>query len=168
MVTLSSLDERVEHALRERDMSWPEPPRPAGNYVPVVIEAGLVFVSAQFPLRADGPAYVGAIGAELDIEDGRRAAELAALNVLAQLRTALGSFDRLGRLLRVEGHLACDPGFDDAPLILDAASDFFVAALGDKGVHTRSAFTHRGLPRGLPVELVVTASLQTPTGGAPA
>ena len=80
--------------------------------------------------------------------------------MLAQIRAALGSFERLEQLARVEGHVASAPGWNNAPRVLDGASDLFVAVLGERGRHTRTAFTPASLPLNLAVELTVTASIK--------
>ena len=102
-------------------------------------------VSAQLPIENGAARYTGRVGAELTEEQGYAAA-LAALNVLAQIKAALGSLDQLHQLVRVEGHVASAPGWDNAPKVLDGASDLFAAVLGERGRHTRAAFTPAQLP----------------------
>src|SRR5262245_32200453 len=96
----------VEERLKELGLQLPLPPKPAGNYSASMRAGGLLFLSAQLPIENGELRYTGRVGAELTEEDGYAAARLAALNVLAQIRTALGGFDRLKTLLRVEGHVA--------------------------------------------------------------
>lgn len=153
----SSFDGMVSQRLMEVGIVLPQPPDPVGSYVAAREEAGWVYLSGQFPLLDGSPLFKGAVGGNLTIEDGRDAARLAALNVLAQLRRALGTFDRLAGLARVEGHVACAPGFTDVPMVLDAASALFRTVLGDRGEHARTAFCHAALPLDMPVELVVVA-----------
>ena len=90
---------------------------------------------------------------------GYEAARLAALNVLAQIHAALGGFDRLTAILRVEGHVASAPSFNGQPRVLDGASDLFAAVLGERGRHTRTAFSPNKLPWDLSIELVVTCAI---------
>ena len=105
------------------------PPAPAGAYQAVVVHNGLGFVSAQFPFREGRLVYAGRVGAELTEEEGRAAAELAALNVLAQIEAALGSLDRVATLLRVEGHVASVAGWHGHPRVLDGASETYTGEI---------------------------------------
>jgi len=148
---------KIEQRLRELGIQLPEPPQPAGNYQPWVLTGNLLFLSGQFPIENGQLRYTGQVGAELTEEQGYAAARLAALNVLAQIHAALGGFERLETLLRVEGHIASAPGWTNAPKVLNGASDLFAAVLGKRGRHTRTAFIPGRLPLNLSVELVVTA-----------
>ncbi len=150
----------IERRLRDLGIVLPEPPRPAGHYRPWVRHGELLFVAAQLPIENGVPRYPGRVGAELTEEQGVAAARLAGLNVLAQLRAALGDLERLATLLRVEGHVAAAPGWNRAPAVLDGASDLFVAVLGERGQHARSAFVPPRLPLDHSVELVVTAAVR--------
>ena len=149
----------VEAKLLELGLQLPPAPKPAGNYLATIQFGNLLFISGQFPIENGKPRYTGRIGAELTEEAGYAAARLAALNVLAQIRAALGSFDRLQALLRVEGHVAAAPAWHNTPKVLDGASDLFAAVLGERGRHTRAAFHAARLPWNLAVELVVTAAV---------
>jgi enamine deaminase RidA (YjgF/YER057c/UK114 family) len=150
----------IELRLQELGLTLPTPPKPAGNYQPWLVTGNLLFLSGQFPIKDGQLRYTGQVGAELTEADGYAAARLAALNVLAQIHAALGGFDRLKTLLRVEGHAASAPDWNNAPKVLDGASDLFVAVLGERGRHTRAAFTPPRLPLNLAVELVVTAVIR--------
>jgi enamine deaminase RidA (YjgF/YER057c/UK114 family) len=147
----------VESRLAELGLELPPAPKPAGKYAATVRAGNLLFVSGQFPIQNGAGRYFGRVGAELSEAGGYAAARLAALNVLAQIRAALGDFDHLEQLIRVEGHVASAPGWNNAPKVLDGASDLFVAVLGERGRHTRTAFTPASLPLNLAVELVVIA-----------
>src|SRR5262245_43880173 len=135
-----------EEKLQELGLTLPSPARPAGNYVPFARTAGLLFISGQLPIESGLLRYVGRVGAELTEVEGYAAARLAALNVLSQINRALNGFDRLVQLLRVEGHVASAPGFYQQPKVLDGASDLFAAVLGERGLHTRTAFAPERLP----------------------
>jgi enamine deaminase RidA (YjgF/YER057c/UK114 family) len=150
----------IEERLKELGLELPAPPKPAGGYQAWRRSGSLLFLSGQFPIRNDRREFIGRIGVELTEEEGRAAAQLAALNVLAQIQSALNGFDRLETLLRVEGHVASGAGWNNAPTVLDAASNLLVAALGERGCHTRTAFTPERLPFNLPIELVVTAAMR--------
>jgi enamine deaminase RidA (YjgF/YER057c/UK114 family) len=151
----------IEERLRDLRLTLPSPPAPGGGYVATTVFHNLLFISGQFPIEQGQLRYTGRVGAELTEEEGRLAARLAALNVLAQIRHALGGFDRLESLLRVEGHVASAPGWNQAPRVLDAASELFVAVLGERGRHARAAFTPAQLPLDLAVELVTVAAIRS-------
>ncbi|HSS05879.1 MAG TPA: RidA family protein, partial [Rhodanobacteraceae bacterium] len=149
-----------EQRLAKLGFELPEAPRALGSYRPAVLAGGLLFISGQLPMSNGKLAYIGRVGAELSEADGRAAAQLAALNVLAQIRAALGGFDRLLTLLRVEGHVSSAPGYFDQPRVIDAASELFSEVLGDKGAHSRAAFAPPALPRNAAIELVVIAAVE--------
>jgi enamine deaminase RidA (YjgF/YER057c/UK114 family) len=148
-----------EQKLKELGLRLPSPSRPAGNYVAFVETGNLLFISGQFPIENGTPRYTGRVGAELTEEQGYAAARLAGLNVLAQIKTALGGFERLAHLVRVEGHVASAPGWNNQPRVLDGASDLFAAVLGERGRHARTAFAPERLPWDLTIELVVIAAI---------
>jgi enamine deaminase RidA (YjgF/YER057c/UK114 family) len=150
----------TDHRLAEQGIELPKAPEPLGAYRAVVQAGSLLFLSGQLPLEDGAIRYKGRVGAELTLEEGRAAAELAALNVLAQIRRHLGGFDRLLQIVRLEGHVASAPGFYDQPRVLDAASELISRALGEKAGHARSAFAASHLPANAAVELVVTAEIQ--------
>jgi enamine deaminase RidA (YjgF/YER057c/UK114 family) len=149
----------VEQRLHELGLVLPSPPKPAGNYQPWMIAHNLLFIAAQLPIENGEVRYLGQIGAELTEEQGYAAARLSGLNVLAQIHSALGGFDRLQSLVRVEGHVASAPGWTNVPKVLDGASDLFMAVLGERGRHARAAFCPARLPLNLSIELVVTAAI---------
>jgi enamine deaminase RidA (YjgF/YER057c/UK114 family) len=151
----------VRERLADLGFVLPTPPKPAGSYRPAVIAHGFLFLSGQFPYASGELKYRGRVGAELTEAEGGAAARLAALNVLAQIDAALGGFERLATLVRVEGYVSSAPGWTDQPRVLDYASELFTAVLGERGAHTRSALGPSRLPLDAAVKLVVTASLAT-------
>jgi enamine deaminase RidA (YjgF/YER057c/UK114 family) len=146
----------VRAALRARGLTLPDPPAPAGGYERVRLVRGMGVLSGQFPLRDGRLGFIGRVGAELTEAEGHAAAELAALNVLAQLDAALRGFSRLAGLLRVDGYVASAEGWVRQPAVLDGASALLVAALGERGRHARAALGVPRLPLDAPVELVVS------------
>lgn len=148
----------VRRRLAGLGLALPDPPRPAGAYEPWMRAGDLVFVSGQFPLADGVLALRGRLGGELTTAQGRQAARLGALNVLAQLDDALGSLDRLASIVRLDGHIACVPGWNEHPAVLDGASALLHEVLGEAAGHARTAFGHPELPLGAPVELVVVAA----------
>ncbi|WP_321960285.1 RidA family protein [Paraburkholderia sp. J7] len=149
----------VEQKLADLGLALPAAPQPLGNYTAASEAGNLLFISGQGPLADGKLRWTGRVGAELTLEQGREAAQLTALNVLAQIKRHLGGFERLHHIVRMEGHVSSAEGFLDQPAVLDAASDLFAATLGEKAGHARSAFSHSQLPLNLPVELVVIAQI---------
>lgn len=149
----------ISARLAQLGLTLPPPPAVGGAYVPARIAGSLLYISGQFPIRDGRAAFVGRIGAELTLDDGRAAARLAALNVLAQIDAALGGFERLRGLVRLDGHLLTAPGFTDHPRVLDGASELLNAVLAERGRHARTIFGPATLPWNMPVELVVVADV---------
>jgi enamine deaminase RidA (YjgF/YER057c/UK114 family) len=128
-----------------------------GAYERGIVYRGVGFLSGQFPLRDGKLVLSGRVGAELSLEEGRQAAEIAALNVIAQIKAVLGGdLAHLETLLRVDGHVASAPDFVGQPTVLDGASEAFRRLLGERGRHTRTAFAAPRLPLDAPIELAVT------------
>jgi enamine deaminase RidA (YjgF/YER057c/UK114 family) len=150
----------VADRLTKLGLHLPTAPPAAGRYRPWIISGDLLFISGQLPLINGQLTYRGRVGGELSEREGCEACRLAALNVLAQINAALGGFERLISLVRVEGHVSSVPGWFQQPRLLDAASDLFREVLGPKGEHARAAFAAPSLPLNAPVELVVTAAVE--------
>lgn len=142
-----------EIRLKGLGLVLPEAPNPVANYVPALQSGSLLFISGQISKGGDGAVISGALGADLGVDDGRRAAELCALNILAQAKAVLGSLDAIAQVLRLTGFVAAAPGFTDHPKVINGASDLLVAVLGDSGRHTRSAVGVASLPLGAAVEI---------------
>ena len=145
--------DECETRLAGLGLTLPEAPKAAGNYVPFHIHNGLLFVAGQLPRGAGGAVMTGRLGEGATIEDGRKAAELACLNILAQAKAALGSLDRIAQVLRLTGYVNATPGFADHPAVMNGASDLLVAVLGDRGRHTRVAVGVASLPANAVIEI---------------
>jgi enamine deaminase RidA (YjgF/YER057c/UK114 family) len=144
----------ISARLKELSITLPDAPAPAANYVPTVLSGRLLFVAGQITLQDGKPQFIGKLGREFNIEQGQQAARLCALNVLAQVARALdGNLERVVRCVRVGGFVNCTPEFNDHPLVVNGASDFFVDVLGDAGRHARSAVGCASLPRGVATEV---------------
>lgn len=149
-------DVSVEQRLAGLGLELPGAPAPLGSYERGVVLRDVGYLSGQLPLRDGRLAFAGRVGRDLTEAQAREAAQLAALNALAQIRALLGSFTGLERLVRVDGYVAGADGWFDAPRVLDGASALFLDALGERGRHARTAFVVPRLPLDAPVELVVT------------
>ncbi len=144
----------VEQRLKELGLELPPPPPPAGNYVPGVISGNLLFMSGCGPRRADGGYLKGKVGAELSLEQGYESARLVALNMLANIKSVLGSLDRVERVVKTLGMVNCTSEFGDTPKVINGFSDLFVELLGaERGRGARSAVGMMALPAQIPVEV---------------
>lgn len=131
-------------------------PVPLGAYVAVALRGQTGHVSGQFPLCHGEVVLPGKLGAPLTVAQGQQAARIAALNVLGQIRKAMdGDLSRI-ELCRVDGFIACAPGFLELPAVLDGASETFVEILGERGKHARGVFPVSHLPRDMAIELMVS------------
>jgi enamine deaminase RidA (YjgF/YER057c/UK114 family) len=144
---------KVEARLAELGIVLPEAPNPVANYVPSFLAGNLLFISGQISRAADGTVVKGRLGAELDVEQGRAAARLSGLAILAQAKAAVGDLDRIAHLVKLTGYVAATPDFVDHPQVVNGASDLMVEVLGDNGRHTRAAIGVASLPAGCAVEV---------------
>jgi enamine deaminase RidA (YjgF/YER057c/UK114 family) len=143
----------IEERLRERGIALPEAASPSFNYVPVTVHRGVAYVSGQLP-KAGGDIRVrGKVGDAVSLETARGEARVCVLQALACLKQALGSLDRIERILKVTGYVASAAGFNDQPKVLDAASDLLVEIFGEPGRHARAAVGVAELPRDAAVEI---------------
>jgi enamine deaminase RidA (YjgF/YER057c/UK114 family) len=144
----------IEARLAELGITLPKPAAPVANYVPWVVENGLVIVSGQLNIKDGKPDSLGKLGVEVDIEGGRAAARLCAINLIAQLREACGGdLERVRQVVRLGGFVNCAPDFVDHAQVINGASDLMVEVFGDKGRHARAAVGCVSLPLGVPVEV---------------
>jgi enamine deaminase RidA (YjgF/YER057c/UK114 family) len=144
----------VESKLKELDLTLPAAPPAAGSYVGYKISGNLVFVSGQLPIKDGKPMLAGKSGADVSIEAAYQAAQQCALNVLAQLKLALGGdWTRFVQVVRLGGFVSCVPEFTDAPKVVNGASDLMAKVFGPAGAHARAAVGVASLPAGVPVEI---------------
>ncbi len=151
----------AEQRLRDLGIDLSHPPRPLGAYVEAVQTGSLLFLSGTLPLEGGTPKFVGRVGGELSIEDGRRATYLAALNALAATREHLGSLDRVTRVVRLAVSLLTTPEFRQHPMVADAASELLASVFGADRTSTRLVYGAASLPLGVcaVVELILEVSL---------
>jgi enamine deaminase RidA (YjgF/YER057c/UK114 family) len=145
----------AEQRLKELDIKLPTPPEPFGSYVESVQTGNLLFLSGMLPTEGRSAKIIGRIGAELDIEAGRKAAQLAALNVLAVARKHLGSLDKVTRVVRLGVSVATYGDVRDQPKVADAASELLQDVFGKDKTPCRLVYGVSSLPLGTPVELEV-------------
>jgi enamine deaminase RidA (YjgF/YER057c/UK114 family) len=142
----------AEARLKELGITLPDPPKAVANYISAVRVGNLLFVSGHGPFR-EGKVYRGKLGRELSLEDGYQCARQVGLMLLASTRAALGSLDKVKRLVKVLGMVASAEGFNDQPKVINGFSDLMVEIFGDNGRHARSAVGMAELPNRIPVEI---------------
>lgn len=145
--------------LETAGVTLPSPSAPAANYVPFVMTGKLLFVSGQISMGPHGLVR-GRLGETMTLEEGRDAARLCAINLIAQIRSALEDLERVVRIVKLGGFVNCAPDFTDIPQVMNGCSDLMVLAFGDRGRHARSAVACPVLPFGVAVEVDAVVEVQ--------
>lgn len=145
----------AEQRLKELNPNLPVPPEPFGAYVEAVQTGNLLFLSGMLPTEGHAAKFTGRVGAELDVEAAREAAQLAALNALAVARQHLGSLDKVTRIVRLVVSVATSGDVRDQPKVADAASELLQTVFGKDKSPCRSVYGVASLPLGAPVELEI-------------
>jgi len=144
----------IDARLEELGIALPEPAAPVANYVATVRTGNLIFVSGQVPIEGGQFKHVGKLGADLTVEDGQAAARLCGINIIAQVKQALGGdLDRVVRVVKLGGFVNSAPDFTQQPQVINGVSDLMVEVFGDKGRHARAAVSAGALPAGVSVEV---------------
>jgi enamine deaminase RidA (YjgF/YER057c/UK114 family) len=143
----------AEARLAELGLQLPPPGKPLGNYVNYRIGGGLLFLSGVGPRGADGTFITGQVGGAVDIDIAYQGARLCGLNLLTNMREALGSLDRVDTVLKVLGMVNAVPGFTQQPKVINGCTGLFVEVFGDAGRPARSAVGMGGLPQDISVEI---------------
>ncbi len=144
----------IETRLQQWQLTLPQPATYMGSYVPYVISGNLVFVAGQIPFLNGVKAHFGKLGGNMGIEEGQKAAQACALNILAQVMAAVGGDEKkIVRCVKVGGFVNCTTDFGDMPTVMNGASDLLVHVLGDRGKHARFAVGAPNLPFGVTVEI---------------
>ena len=151
----------AEERLRDLGIELPRPPTPLGAYVEAAQTGSLLFLSGTLPLEDGIPKFVGRVGGDLSIEDGRCATRLAVLNALAAAREHLGSLNRVTRVVRLAVSLLTTPEFRQQPKVADAASELLSTVFGSERTSTRMVYGVASLPLGVCVivELILEVSV---------
>jgi enamine deaminase RidA (YjgF/YER057c/UK114 family) len=142
----------IEARIAELGLTLPEPAAPVASYVPAVEAGGMLYISGQLPFL-DGVLMTGKLGDAHSLENGQAAAKACALMLIAQMKKALGSLDRVERIVKLGVFCASTPDFTDQPKVANGASDLMEAVFGDAGKHARSAVSVPVLPLDAMVEI---------------
>ena len=155
----------AEQRLKELGIKLPAPPEPFGTYAEAVQTGNLLFLTGMLPTEGREAKFIGRVGAELDVETGRKAAYLAALNVLAVARQHLGSLDKVTRIVRLGVSVATSGDVRDQPKVADGASELLQDVFGKDKSPCRLVYGVASLPLGVPVELEVIFEVAQSMGG---
>ncbi|UVK45476.1 RidA family protein [Mesorhizobium sp. AR07] len=147
------MSETIEKRLSDLGVTLPVAAAPAANYVPYSRTGNLLFTAGQLPLRDGKLQASGLLGRDVDTATGKDAAKYCAINILAQAKAALGDLEKIRRLVKITVFVASTPDFVEQHLVANGASDFLVAALGERGKHARSAVGTASLPLNAAVEI---------------
>jgi enamine deaminase RidA (YjgF/YER057c/UK114 family) len=145
-----------ERRVAELDLIFPRPMKPAGTFVHTVLAPPWLFAGGHFPVTPQGTIVQGKLGADLTAEEGYAAARLAALSLLGSLREALGTLDRVVRIVKLYGVVNAVPDFMQHTQVINGASDLLVEVFGEKGQHVRLAVGVSSLPVNLALEIEAT------------
>ncbi|PBB67260.1 hypothetical protein CK228_19020 [Mesorhizobium sp. WSM4312] len=147
------MSETIEKRLSDLGVTLPVAAAPAANYVPYCRSGTLLFTAGQLPLKDGKLQASGLLGRDVDTASGKDAAKYCAINILAQAKAALGDLEKIRRLVKITVFVASAPDFVEQHLVANGASDFLVAALGERGKHARSAVGTASLPLNAAVEI---------------
>jgi len=147
------MTDTVSDRLAELGIDLPEPAAPVAAYVPAVEAGGLLYISGQLPFRAGGSLITGTLGKDVGLEQGQEAAARCAVMLIAQMKKALGSLDRVERIVKLGAFIASDPHFTEQPKVANGASELMQDVFGEAGRHARSAVGVPVLPLGVAVEV---------------
>lgn len=151
----------VEKRLEDMGIQLPEAMAPAANYVPFKIAGHQLYISGQLPTNTNGDLIQGICGDTIETKDAADAARRSAINILSQVKAAIGDFDTLVGLTKITGFVASTPTFEEHPAVVNGASNFFVEALGERGRHARSAVGMSALPFNVVVEVEAIFQLKS-------
>lgn len=144
----------VDTKLKQLGYTLPEATKPAANYVPYVITGNVITISGQLPMEGGQAKFIGKLGKDFQVEEGKKAAATCLLNVLAHLRAAVGGdFGKVKRCIRLGVFVNSEPDFVDQPQVANGASDLMIELFGAAGEHARAAVGVSQLPRGVAVEV---------------
>lgn len=150
----------IQARLKELKINLPEAPHPVANFRPFRQTENLIFISGQGPVLENQPVYQGKLGREISRDEGYQAARLCALNLLSQLKAAVGNLDRIEKVISVRGFVASTDEFYEQPAVINGCSDLIVEIFGELGKHSRCALGVNVLPGNIPVEIEMLVEIK--------
>lgn len=149
-----------DRKLKELKVELISPTKPIANYVKAVRTGNLIFLAGHGPTRADGSNITGKVGKELTLEQGAEAARVTAISLLSTLKNEIGDFNKVKRIVKLNGWVNCNADFADQPKVINACSDLLVAIFGEKGKHARAALGANALPMNIAVEIEMIVEVE--------
>ena len=153
--------ENIEQRLFQLGIKLPNTAAPAGSYVPYVLERNMLWISGQVPFWNGKVKYRGKVSSEVSMDDAIMAARLCGLNILAQIKTALGDLNRVEQMIKLSGFVNSASDFTDHPIVINGASDLMVDVFGELGRHTRVAIGASSLPLNSTTEVDALVRVRT-------
>lgn len=150
----------IERKLQEMGLILPELPAPSGLYVPARRVGNLIYIAGQTPDAHGKRQFVGVVGDDLTIEDGKRSAQVCALNILAVLKAELGDLDKVKQFVQIISYVRCAKGFAEQPAVIDGASELFRDLYGEAGLAARLAIGANELPGGSATEIMAVVEVE--------
>lgn len=150
----------IEDKINELGYTLPEPPKPLAAYVPAVLAGDLVFTAGQIPVSGGELQYTGKLGRDISEEDGRKAAEICALNCLSAVKGIIGELDRIEKVIKLTVFVNSAEGFTNQPAVANGASELMEKIFGQAGSHARSAVGVNELPKDVPVEIELVVKIK--------
>lgn len=150
----------IEDKIKELGYTLPEPPKPLAAYVPAVIAGDLVFTAGQIPVSGGELKYTGKLGRDISEEDGRKAAEICALNCLSAVKGVIGELDRIEKVIKLAVFVNSAEGFTNQPAVANGASELMEKIFGQAGSHARSAVGVNELPKDVSVEIELIVKIK--------
>lgn len=153
---------KINKRLKEIDIILPKINNPIANYLPYILVGNLAFVSGQLPLKNKKILHVGKVGLNVDIKDAIYLARICTINILSVLKLACdGDLDKINRIVKISGFIACTDKFSEHSRVLNGASDLLIEIFGESGRHSRTAIGCNSLPLNSPIELEAIVELKT-------
>jgi len=150
----------IEEKIKSLNLKLPEPPKPAGAYIPVVRAGSFIFTSGMLPIEAQKIKIKGKLGKEVNISQGYEAARICILNGLSAIKQEIGSLDKIKQVIRLNGYIQSEKGFTEQANVLNGASELLVSIFGEAGKHSRTAIGVSELPLNASVELDMTLGVE--------
>lgn len=149
-----------EEKIKELGITLPPIPEPLANYVPYTKTGNIVFISGMIPMKDGKIIYKGKVGEDIDLEEAKKAAELACLNAISAIKAIAGNLGRVKRILKLTCYVSSSSRFSEQHIVANSASDLLVNIFGEKGMHAREAVGVSSLPKNACVEISLIAELE--------